>query len=249
MILNKISTRVFIANLLADFLMSKLGKKNDSIIEVIDCRNFFVLKGKTISKEILDIPNSLKEFENNYKSVLSDKLITHTIDLIEYDCKLDKVFELELVLHNSENCSFSPIQMDFYDQNNCSVYLNFVPFKINENELSLKSHFPFGYSLNQGRLLYFYLKKMFYSIPTNYTVNSLFLKINLSKKDENILKISNPLTFEEDEILKSAFLDSLDFNTKKLEKEIENLDWSYELLNPKKDLEELKNNNFEIVII
>ena len=48
------------------------------------------------------------------------------------------------------------------------------------------SEFPHGYSLGQGRLLYYYGKSIFYKIPPTYPVSSLTF---------NQVIIQNTLTF------------------------------------------------------
>jgi len=36
---------------LADFILNKIPKEEESIIQVIDCQNFYVIKGKTTHKK------------------------------------------------------------------------------------------------------------------------------------------------------------------------------------------------------
>ena len=49
-----VNTRRGIVNLFADFILSKIDKKENSIIQVTDFEKFFVIRGITTSKEILD---------------------------------------------------------------------------------------------------------------------------------------------------------------------------------------------------
>ena len=44
MILKKIGSRVFITNLFADFILSKISNEEQSIINVVDCKNFYIIK-------------------------------------------------------------------------------------------------------------------------------------------------------------------------------------------------------------
>ena len=62
MILKNPSSRISIVNLLSDFILSKIPSNEDTIISVIDCKNFFVIKGKTSHKELLDTPKIVDEF-------------------------------------------------------------------------------------------------------------------------------------------------------------------------------------------
>ena len=53
--------------------------------------------------------------------------------------------------------------------------------EITDNELTFTSEFPHGYSLNQGRSLYYYGKHIMYSIPTNYPVSILTFNLSTDK--------------------------------------------------------------------
>jgi hypothetical protein len=47
MILKSPVSRLALVNLFADFILNKIPKEEESIIQVIDCFNFYVIKGKT----------------------------------------------------------------------------------------------------------------------------------------------------------------------------------------------------------
>lgn len=232
-------SRRFIVNLLADFIIEKLGKASTSKIQIVDCENFFVVKGKTNNKEILDLSVVIPEFSNKFKEYLDDKKLINTIDLIEYDCKLEDVNKLELSLYDSINCSYSKKEIEIYNQTN----------EISEDDLVYVSEFPHGYALNQGRLLYYYLKKIFYSFPSNYIAKDITFKIDAAETHEKKIIVYNNLQEEFDEVLKSAILDHVDFNTKKLETYMISSDWYCELITPLEDHGCLKNEGFGIVIV
>ena len=61
--LKKPGSRIFTTNLFADFILSKIPHTEQSVIKVIDCNNFYVIKGKTTSNEILDLVTLTSEFE------------------------------------------------------------------------------------------------------------------------------------------------------------------------------------------
>jgi glucan phosphoethanolaminetransferase (alkaline phosphatase superfamily) len=81
-----------------------------------------------------------------------------------------------------------------------------------DTNLIYVSDFPHGYSLSQGRLLYYYGKHICYSIPSNAFVDSITL--NISKDPETNFSIFNNLSNEYDENLKSIILDVFDFDMK-----------------------------------
>ena len=247
MILKKTNSRVYTINLFSDYLLSKIPNTEESIFSVVDCKNFIIIKGKTSHKEILDISSITKEFNEKYEP---ETPISHTIDLIEYDCKLSKVKNLEFILHKSENCSYHKTQIEKFSLNVSSFDFNYYPSEVSDDDLIVTSEFPHGYSLNQGRLIYLYGKHIFYSIPTNYTDSSIIFNLSLDKDDDNdnIISIFNTDKKSEDETLKSAILDVFDFDMSWLSSEMKKVDWSIELTNPLEDYSFVKKKNKDFII-
>jgi hypothetical protein len=247
MILKKTNSRVYTINLFSDYLLSKIPNTEESIFSVVDCKNFIIIKGKTSHKEILDISSITKEFNEKYEP---ETPISHTIDLIEYDCKLSKVKNLEFILHKSENCSYHKTQIEKFSLNVSSFDFNYYPSEVSDDDLIVTSEFPHGYSLNQGRLIYLYGKHIFYSIPTNYTDSSIIFNLSLDKDDDNdnIISIFNTDKKSEDETLKSAILDVFDFDMSWLSSEMKKVDWSIELTNPLEEYSFIKKKNKDFII-
>lgn len=237
MLLKQVGGRHFTVNLLADFILSKIPENNHTIIKVADCENFFVVKGKTTSKEILNLSELVSEFISKFDNILKNKKITHTIDLIEYDSKIEEVTKIKQTFHQStNNCSYSKSDVESIEKENDLIYI---------------SSFPHGYSLSQGRLLYYYGKKIFYSIPSNYPVDSLTFTLSTEKTSdgEPLFSIYDEFHKEEDNVLKSAILDVFNFDMSKVEKEIKKVEWFVELTNPLEDYEFLKENEKGLIII
>jgi hypothetical protein len=247
MILKKTNSRVYTINLFSDYLLTKIPNTEESIFSVADCKNFIIIKGKTSHKEILDISSITKEFNEKYEP---ETPISHTIDLIEYDCKLSKVKNLEFILHKSENCSYHKTQIEKFSLNVSSFDFNYYPSEVSDDDLIVTSEFPHGYSLNQGRLIYLYGKHIFYSIPTNYTDSSIIFNLSLDKDDDNdnIISIFNTDKKSEDETLKSAILDVFDFDMSWLSSEMKKVDWSIELTNPLEEYPFIKKKNKDFII-
>jgi hypothetical protein len=247
MILKKTNSRVYTINLFSDYLLSKIPNTEESIFSVVDCKNFIIIKGKTSHKEILDISSITKEFNEKYEP---ETPISHTIDLIEYDCKLSKVKNLEFILHKSENCSYHKTQIEKFSLSVSSFDFNYYPSEVSDDDLIVTSEFPHGYSLNQGRLIYLYGKHIFYSIPTNYTDSSIIFNLSLDKDDDNdnIISIFNTDKKSEDETLKSAILDVFDFDMSWLSSEMKKVDWSIELTNPLEEYPFIKKKNKDFII-
>jgi hypothetical protein len=237
MTLKKIGGKSFIVNLLADFILSKISHEENTIIKIVDCGNFLVIKGKTSSKEVLFLPSIISEFNEKFNQ--SSKL-THTIDLIEYDSDLEQVKSLEHLYHNNTpNCSYHYSEVENFDSS------------VEKDEMIYVSSFPHGYSLSQGRLLYYYGKKIFYNIPANYPITSMKFTLTTERNSENEIDILVYDEFfkSEDEILRSAILDTFDFNMDGLKNEIKKVDWSVELTNPLSDYDFLKEKVDGFIII
>ena len=250
MILKSPVSKLSLVNLFADFILNKIPKEEESIIQVVDCFNFYVIKGKTTYKEPLNIGELRDEFISQFEELIGDRKLTHTIDLIEYDSKLIPVTSLTFPYHRSKNCSYTNSQIKSFESDDSISYdYNFHLKSITEdNNLIFLSEFPHGYSLNQGRLLYYYGKHIFYSIPTTYPVSSLVFELSIKKDDSNeqVFSVSN--INQPDEVLKSAILDVFDFDMSWLENEIKKVDWYTEITNPLEDYDFLKKKIKDFVI-
>lgn len=247
MIIKKRNSRAYIVNLLTDFILSKISHNENSIISVTDVTNFYVINGKTTSKDILDLSKICTEFSEKFGI---EKPISRTIDLIEYNSNLEDVTNLTFTLHNSENCSYHPLQVEKFKSNNQSYEYCNTPIEVTDTQLVVTSEFPHGYSLNQGRLLYLYGKHIFYSIPSNYPVTTLTFNLSTEKNNngENNISVFNHSTSKNDETLKSAILDSFDFDFSIISTEIKKVDWSVELINPLDDYFFIKDINKNFII-
>ena len=82
MILSKINSKNFVVNALANIVVDEIGVQHSSIIRVFDFNNFFVIKGKTNSKEILNLKDITNKFHEKYEGVTEFSKITNTIKCI-----------------------------------------------------------------------------------------------------------------------------------------------------------------------
>lgn len=251
MILKEIGSRISITNLLTDFILNKIPQDEESIIQVVDCINFYIIKGKTSHNEVLDLPKVVGEFIKKFDVLLEGTKVSHTIDLIEYNCDINKPTEYIFSFFNSSNCSYHPDQIESLSKDKCSYDYNLRPIKVDNQNMINCSEFPHGYSLGQGRLHYYYFKHLTYNISPIYPFTTLTMKLTGNKidEDESNFSIFNHKTNSEDKTLKSAILDVFDFDMSSMEKEIKKVDWSVELTNPLKDYDFLKKINKNFIII
>ena len=115
MILKSPSSRLSLVNLFADFILNQIPKEEESIIQVVDCFNFYVIKGKTTYNKVLDIGKLKDEFIVKFSDLVGEIKLTHTVDLIEYDSKLKPYNSLTFAYHNNDNCSYLPDQTNSFN--------------------------------------------------------------------------------------------------------------------------------------
>ena len=245
--LKKIGHRNFILNLFADFILKKIGINIPTQISVVDFDNFIVVKGKTKSKEIINLSELSSEFEKKFEASLGDYKIKNIIDLIDYEMEMKDVESLTYTFFNTENCSYQHKQIEKFFSNENSWDYEFIPKKINENSLYFTSEFPHGFSMNQGRLLFYFSKRIFYSIPPTYPITTLTFEVNTTQGD--FIKVFDNFSNSYDHTLQSAILDCVNLNLEKFEKDLEDLDVFRELLDPTNEHEILKKDKPEIIII
>jgi hypothetical protein len=229
MILKSPNNKISIINLFADYILKSIPVDEDTIIQIADCGNFCVIKGKTTYNIPLDVSKLSDEFCEKF----SIKLL-NTIDLIEYDKKIINKEDYTFTLFNNDNCSYS---------NNEEV-------SDDDSELIVISEFPHGYSLNQGRLLYYYTKHIVYNIPSNYPFSGLRFEVPTDKeKMESNFKVYNIHNEEYDENLRSSILDVFDFDTSVISNEIKKVDCYVEVTNPLDEYSFLKKRVKDFIII
>jgi hypothetical protein len=121
-------SKISIINLFADYVLKSIPFDEDSIIQIADCNNFYVIKGITSYNIPLDISKLSDEFCEKFsiKSV-------NTIDLIEYNKKIVSKKDYTFTLFNNDNCSYSTNEEVSDD----------------ESELIVVSEFPHGHSLDR----------------------------------------------------------------------------------------------------
>lgn len=253
MILKSPGSRLSIVNLFADFILNKLPDNEETIIQVVDCINFYVVKGKTTHKEQLNSLETTTEFTDKFKDLLGDIKVTNVIYLIEYGSKISKKDDLIFTYHNTENCSYHPEQITAYELDNTLSYDYALHLSTisNEDYLVVCSEFPHGYSLYQGRLLYYYGKNIIYNIPPTYPFSTLTLNLSNKLDDEgfSIFSVFNHFFVEKDDVLSSAILDVFDFDFTSLESKLKKEDRYLEITDPLSDYEFLKRINNEFIII
>lgn len=172
----------------------------ESSIQLSDCDNFISIKGVTDSKNLISITDCVNEFNSKYQ----DLNIKNTIDMIEYR---DSVPKRDRYLIHFD--SYPELVEDFYFST---------------------SDFPFGFSNNQGKLLYFYFKMIVEKLPPDYFYKKLSFDIKLSERNEIDFEVFKD--FYEDSKIQSVIKDCFDLNIKGIESHLKKMDLENYILNP-----------------
>jgi hypothetical protein len=227
--INKNSKRG-IVNLFADFILTKIDKNENTIIQITDCESFMVVHGQTTSKKILDLEDVKSEFYNLFKDELKSIGIEkiNTIDVIRYDQEINNIEKGWITVNkNIFTDDVDPI-----------------------HELSITSEFPYGYSLNCGRLMVYYSHYIFnhlYSLLNSDEVQFYFTKETDDSEDFKIKIICDTKQNLKD--ITSLILDVFSFDLKDFKDKINDYNVLEDILNPVKDKPYTKQDLLEHIIL
>lgn len=214
-LINKNSRRG-VVNLLADFILSKIDKKENSIIQVSDCGPFMVINGMTTSNEVLDLEKIKKEFTDWFSELIPDIDIDklNTIDIIRYGEEVNNIEK-----------GWVSVNKDVFVEEPEPLF-----------ELSVNSEFPYGYSLNCGRLMVYYSHYIFnhiYSTIGTDKVDFYFAKKINEDEDLKIKVISKSRL--DNKSIKSLILDVFDFDLNAFSEKVKDYDLFQDIVFPGKE--------------
>lgn len=221
-----------ICNLLADFIVIKIGKEFDSRIQVTDCVNFYVINGKTNSSIVLDMNEITQEFNEKFKEFLDNVKILRTIDIIEYSIELNPPTKLTHTFFNTENNMYN----NKYNEKN--EMLGFIS----------ASEFPYGHSFSMGRNIFYNLKHIAYNVTKIGYIKWVELDLNLEKDDDDMINVIYSHSEKLNNTIKSAILDVFDLKNLIQYDFSENIIFE-ETLNFKEDQGLVKNTNPDFIIL
>ena len=228
-LINKNSKRG-IVNLFAEFILSKIDKNKDSIIQVSDVGSFYVVNGITTSEIFLDINLIRDEFTEKFKEILIElniKLL-NVVDVINYNQKI------------------SNIETGWVKVNKIPFTQEYEPL----SEISINSEFPYGHSLNCGRLMVYYTHYMFnqvYSTIMTDEVHFFFTKELNDDEDFNIKIVPKSVLYKT--IIKSLILDLFNFDLEDFETKVGGYDLIQDILDPTGEKPYLIQDRLEDVIV
>ena len=191
-----IKKKTIICNLFSDFILEKIGLDTNTKIQVTDCSNFYTINGDSNSLTILNINETVDEFNSKFKTFLGEDKILRTIDLINYGAKLNPTQKLKYKFYNTENCLYPK------DEINDTI-----------KSYTTTSTFPHGYSFLQGRSLLYKLKNIAYNVFKLGYIKWLNIEMNCNEVEDDIINITHNLSPLKNDFIKSAILDVFDMQS------------------------------------
>lgn len=243
-----------IVNLLADFILERIDKKYESIIQVLDSQYFFLVYGVTESNNLLDMNKIKVDFVNEYQTLLESNgysLHINVMDLIKYNEKPIKSSDRNLwvKLYNSERPIYHPDvlyhkltnsihSVDYTTKLEYEVEFNssFNTTRVYTNsQLIISSEFPFGYSLQCGRSLLYYSEYIMNQLfGKTIFANSIILNITNQKNSENeqIIEVVLDESPMYESKVQSIILDNFDFDFTNFESKLINYSYCDDIKKP-----------------
>lgn len=228
-LINKNSRRG-ITNLFADFILSKIKRTEKSIIQVTDCGAFMIVNGLTTSNEYLDINEIKNEFKESFGDVLKEleMLDLNTIDVIRYNEDIKPIHKGWVIVNKNT----------FVEEPDPDI-----------SEISISSEFPYGYSLDCGRINTYYSHYIMNHMFNLLGVDEVSFYFTNEEEDEDLkIKIVSDSKIDKKSI-KSLILDVFDFDMDSFRERLSDYNLIDDILNPNRDKPYLKQDLLEHIIL
>jgi hypothetical protein len=247
----KYNSKKGIVNLFSDYILQKIDRSLNSIIQITDLNNFFIINGITESQVLLDISKIKDEFISEYSGLLKDSGYSeniNTMDLIQYGKSFIEGDNRNLwtTFYNSTrpiyhtdvmSANLSDKQIHSIDYSNGLVYemdyTSVTPTsKFTISPIQMTSEFPHGYSLSMGRTLYYYSEYITNQIISPSMANQIdILLTNKVNNGEQVIEFKFDSLISEKKI-KSMVLDIFDFDFEGFNKKLESYDLCDDIKKP-----------------
>lgn len=228
-LINKNSRRG-ITNLFADFILSKIKRTEKSIIQVTDCGAFMIVNGLTTSNEYLNINEIKNEFKESFGDVLKEleMLDLNTIDVIRYNEDIKPIHKGWVIVNKNT----------FVEEPDPDI-----------SEISISSEFPYGYSLDCGRINTYYSHYIMNHMFNLLGVDEVSFYFTNEEEDEDLkIKIVSDSKIDKKSI-KSLILDVFDFDMESFRERLSDYNLIDDILNPNRDKPYLKQDLLEHIIL
>ena len=222
-------------NLFADYILKKFD--SETIIEVSDCGPFFVVKGETPIKEIVDLGPIKEQFLKDYPN--ANIKTFNVIDLITYNTET-KLNPTWFKYHYTERPIYSQNVIDGQDRT------------FGYEQTIITSEFPHGYGLDMGRFEFYFGEYVSNHIFNITNANSIEIRHTKDEFIENfklMLSLDKSLLSEDYvfELLLDVFY--TEENIKEIREIINSYDILDDLLNPAESKPWLIKNKIEDIVV
>jgi hypothetical protein len=210
----KLNSRQGLCNFFAEYMVEEISQngKHDTMISVSDCESLILIKGFTKREDIIDVKDIINKFISKYSSEF-----TFT--------NLQKINTLDIVSFNEEK-KFKERKLTFHFERDVQL----PKFDINVvNTPIVSSEFPYGYSKNYLKNLYFYLEYIVYNIQDHFGYT--FIELTVEENNGGGVKISDILSNSvyPPTVLKSIIYDNFEMNVSEINELIKEQDLVKEL--------------------
>jgi hypothetical protein len=239
-----------IVNKLADHILNEINKLGDydSVVEISDCGKFIIINGFTSYEEPLDLTHIKESFLNQNKDVLEvlGYKDLNLIDLIEYDVNPKKKEDYWFTFYNTSRPTYSDFIIQHAGLDNSLSITNDLTYEVNFSNddidelpnfiyppITITSEFPHGYSLNMGRIHYYYSEYIAHNIMRSINSKKMSFKIStrIDKDEDFMIEIKSDSMYN-DNVIKSMVLDVFNFDLESFKHTLSNYDFTSDIDEP-----------------
>ena len=210
----KTNSRQGLCNLFAEYVSEEISQngKYETMISVSDCDTLILIKGYTKREDIVDVKDIVNKFISKYwaEFTFTDLQKVSTLDMITFG-EEKKFKEKRLRFHFERDIQFPKFDMNVV------------------NTPIVSSEFPYGFSKNYLKNLYFYLEHIIYNVQDHFGYT--FIELTVEEDIRGGVKISDILSNSvyPSTVLKSIIYDNFEMNVSEINELIKEQDLVKEL--------------------
>ena len=210
----KTNSRQGLCNLFAEYVSEEISQngKYETMISVSDCDTLILIKGYTKREDIVDVKDIVNKFISKYwaEFTFTDLQKVSTLDMITFG-EEKKFKEKRLKFHFERDVQFPKFDMNVV------------------NTPIVSSEFPYGFSKNYLKNLYFYLEHIIYNVQDHFGYT--FIELTVEEDIRGGVKISDILSNSvyPSTVLKSIIYDNFEMNVSEINELIKEQDLVKEL--------------------
>jgi hypothetical protein len=205
----KTNSRQGLCNLFAEYVSEEISQngKYETMISVSDCDTLILIKGYTKREDIVDVKDIVNKFISKYWAEFSftDLQKVSTLDMITFG-EEKKFKERRLKFHFDRDVQFPKFDMNVV------------------NTPIVSSEFPYGFSKNYLKNLYFYLEHIIYNVQDHFGYT--FIELTIEEDIRGGVKIVDILSNSvyPPTVLKSIIYDNFEMNVSEINELIKEQD-------------------------